>query len=179
MFTRRVLVCGAWLAMSACESAIERPSVSQDAAVYEAVIAAWRVRSGQFGITRDTIYTPAEKQLIASIEEPSDAEAMADIDAFAAGVGLHYSRDTAFGPQVRMQRVDSLYHPFPVAAGAARLQRRRLALSKVVYVDGGQSALVYISYNCCVNFGYESLLRLRFIQPTGWVLIRDQLRLIS
>lgn len=179
MLTRQLLTCTAGACLLACSSSSARSSEVRDAAVYAAVTAAWRVRSSQFGIAPDTLYSAADRELVGSIEEPSDSAAAADLAAFAAGVGLHYSRDTAFSPQIRFVRTDSLYHPFPASARTLHYARRTIRLSQIVYVDDGRAALVYLSYECCVMFGYESLLRLRYVPTSGWTLIRDEMRAIS
>jgi hypothetical protein len=179
MHMHRSLICAAAASLFGCSSSTVRSTGTRDADVYAAITAAWRVRSSQFGIAPDTQYTAAERKLVASIEEPSDSAAAADLTAFAAGVGLHYSRDTALFPQIRFVHTDSLYHPFPASDRTADYARRTIQLSQVVYVDDGRAALVYLSYSCCIMFGYESLLRLRYDQTSGWTLVRDEMKIIT
>jgi hypothetical protein len=179
IWPRRVLSGFGALAMLSCEPARARPREADDAAVYAALTAMWRVRSGQFLPVPGESYSAADSQLVASIEEPSAADAAADLAAFAAGIGLHYSPDTAFSPQIRMVRVDSLYHPWPAPLSNAGTQPRLLRQSQVVYVDRGRAALVYVSYSCCGFFGTESLVRLHYTPTRGWVVVRDEMRMIT
>ncbi len=176
---RSWMLCAIAVSALSCQSHRDQPQETQDAAVYAAVVSTWRVRANRFEIAPHESFTPADSQLVTSIADSSAAAEDADIRAFAMGVGLHYSRDTAFSPQIPIVRVDSTYDPWPAAFDPAAYHRRTLRLSKVVYLDQGKAALVYLSYSCCAGFSTESLLRLRNVPTRGWVVVRDEMQSIT
>ena len=188
MFARRCKVYACVVSLLACNSTEPRRaeahgSAPEDAAVYAAVTAAWRIRSSKMLSIPGEVRSLADSVLAASIEYPTFVDTAAtyrDLARFAVGIGRHYSRDTAFSPQIPIVRFDSTFHPWPRSVGATpSYMRRTLRLSKVVYLDDGQSALVFVSFGCCGNVAAESLLRLPRRVGVGWVVVHDALLMIS